>query len=315
MKLPKVSIVIPVYNGSNYLKTAIDSALQQTYESLEIIVVNDGSTDEGATEKIALAYGEQIRYFYKENGGVSSALNYGIAKMTGDYFSWLSHDDVYAPNKVKQGVELLISHCAVAQRVVAFTSGYFIDSTGTKIKNFPNYFIPNKLYSGVSVADIMTKKGTLNGCCMLIPKSVFDEAGGFDESLRYSQDSLMWYKMFLSGCSLISDDSPNVMYRLHRKQTSQLRRDLFERDSLVIAKMLAEPLATAQTNQKLLFQYIKRLFKYQCNDAIAYLYDYATQNHCFSALEWIKLKVCCFIGFFRFHLVFWGKKALLLLRK
>ena len=74
----KVSIIIPVYNGSNYLKEAIESALAQTYDNVEVLVVNDGSNDGGATEQIALSYGERIRYFKKENGGVASALNVGI---------------------------------------------------------------------------------------------------------------------------------------------------------------------------------------------------------------------------------------------
>ena len=64
-----VSIVIPVYNGSNYLREAIDSALAQTYSPIEVLVINDGSTDQGATARIAQAYGDRIRYFEKENGG------------------------------------------------------------------------------------------------------------------------------------------------------------------------------------------------------------------------------------------------------
>lgn len=104
---PLVSIVIPVYNGANYLKEAIDSALNQTYPNCEIIVVNDGSTDQGKTECIALSYGEKIRYFSKENGKVSTALNMGIREMEGQYFAWLSHDDIFYPDKIEKQVKVM----------------------------------------------------------------------------------------------------------------------------------------------------------------------------------------------------------------
>ena len=82
---PLVSIIIPVYNGSNYMREAIDSALAQTYTNTEVLVINDGSCDNGATEAIAREYGDKIRYFYIENGGVSTALNTGIRNI--DSFS------------------------------------------------------------------------------------------------------------------------------------------------------------------------------------------------------------------------------------
>ena len=80
---PKVSIIIPIYNGEKYMNEAIDSALSQTYDNCEIIVINDGSTDH--TEAIAKSYGDKIRYFYKENGGVSTALknNYMLYRQRG----------------------------------------------------------------------------------------------------------------------------------------------------------------------------------------------------------------------------------------
>ena len=75
---PLVTIVIPVFNGSNYVTSAINSALAQTYNKVEIVVVNDGSTDN--TEEIVKSYGNKIRYFIKKNGGVASALNFAILK-------------------------------------------------------------------------------------------------------------------------------------------------------------------------------------------------------------------------------------------
>ena len=83
-KLPLVSIIIPVYNGEDYIYLAIESALRQTYKNIEIIVINDGSTDN--TEKICKKYGNLIKYIKKENGGVSTALNLGIKNMKGSYF-------------------------------------------------------------------------------------------------------------------------------------------------------------------------------------------------------------------------------------
>lgn len=308
MQFPKVSIIIPVYNGSDYLANAINCALQQTYKNIEIIVVNDGSADEGRTEEIALSYKDQIRYFYKENGGVSSALNYGIRMMTGQYFSWLSHDDAYSPDKIMTAVELLKKHNALDQKVIAFTGGWFIDTSGVRIGGFPGFFEKDKLYSGLEVINVMTKKGTLNGCCMLIPKMAFEDVGFFDETLRYSQDSLMWYELFLQDYALISDNLPNVMYRLHCNQASQRYRTLYERDALVIAKRLALPLAEIDSTGKMLFRYIKRLTKYQCTDAISYLYQYAENCGFLSLKTRLAFYVYNLVGFFRYKVVTFVKK-------
>lgn len=105
--LPLASIVIPVYNGADYLKEAVDSALGQTYPNCEVIVVNDGSADGGRTERAALSYGDRIRYFSKENGKVSTALNLGLKNMRGEYFAWLSHDDVFYADKIEKQIQAM----------------------------------------------------------------------------------------------------------------------------------------------------------------------------------------------------------------
>jgi len=87
----KVSIIIPVYNTEKYLHECINSALNQTYPEIEIIAVNDGSTD--SSLNILKEYDKKIIIVDKKNGGTSSALNAGIRKMTGEWFKWISSDD------------------------------------------------------------------------------------------------------------------------------------------------------------------------------------------------------------------------------
>lgn len=311
---PKVSIIIPVYNGSNFMRYAIDCALNQTYTNTEIIVINDGSDDGGKTEEIALSYGNRIRYFSKPNGGVSSALNYGIEKMTGDYFAWLSHDDGYTPTRIEDSVSLLKDHDLLGKKYIGFTGGYFADANGRKIKDFRRCFEKNKIYSGYDSMKIMASKGTLYGCNMLIPKSAFEEVGLFDESLRYSQDALMWYRIFLAGYGLVSDERLNVMGRMHGNQVSHLRRNLFSHDALVIAKLLAEPLAKADGSGALLMYYIKRLTRYECTDAIRYLYGYAGSNGYLNIRRRIEFYLFRFFGYFRYRIITLTKKLLILNR-
>lgn len=121
---PLISIIIPVYNGSNFLEEAINSCLSQTYKNIEILVINDGSNDRGLTKDIALSFGNSIRYIEKPNGGVSTALNLGITEMCGDYFSWLSHDDIYLPQHIENQVEILIKTPG-ADSVISGTKQFF----------------------------------------------------------------------------------------------------------------------------------------------------------------------------------------------
>lgn len=280
-QMPKVSIIIPVYNGANYLKASIDAALSQTYANLEVIVVNDGSNDHGATHEIALTYGDKIRYFQKENGGVSSALNYGIREMTGEYFSWLSHDDLYTPDKVKDSIEALLALGAIDGRTVAYSGGNYIDKDSKIVKVFPVFLQTNKCYSSFEMISQVVKHSTLNGCCMLIPKTVFETCGGFAENLRYSQDSLMWYQMFLHGFGLVYDGKPNVMYRLHTAQTSHTRHELFEKDANYIAQLLApELLKISSKKQNMLYQYALHMAKYRCVQVVETMQACAAGSEC-----------------------------------
>lgn len=188
MSLPLISIVMPVYNGSNYMRAAIDSALAQDYPNVEIVLVNDGSRDDGATDAIARSYGERVRYFSKPNGGVASALNRGLAEMRGDVFCWLSHDDIHLPHKTSRQVaewdrlgrpdEVLISDYRL------------IDEAG---KPLHDVVLNHALITEKPLYALL--RGSIHGCTVFVPRRIFDEVGGFDESLPTTQDYDLWNKM------------------------------------------------------------------------------------------------------------------------
>lgn len=189
---PFVSIVIPVFNGSNYMREAIDSALAQTYPNLEVLVINDGSNDDGQTELIAKGYGDKIRYISKENGGCASALNVGIANMRGEYFSWLSHDDRYMPEKIEYQVNLL---AGLEDRETILYGGYEVinEQSETLYAVRPDSVISSQQLNN-SLLPLL--RGVVHGCSMLIPKKYFFDIGMFDESLPSTQDYALWFEFF-----------------------------------------------------------------------------------------------------------------------
>lgn len=215
MKKPKVSIIIPVYKGKKYMKEAIDSALAQTYENLEILVINDGSPDGGATDKIAKSYGDKIKYIYKDNGGVSTVLNLALKEMKGDYFSWLSHDDVYYPSKIEDEVNYLITNKLIGKRVILYSDYDLIDENG------------NLISKAIKDHEMLKEKpeysllrGTVNGITLLIPKLAFEECGNFDESLICAQDYELWYRMMKKGYEYIHIPKILAKSRFHSNQVT-----------------------------------------------------------------------------------------------
>jgi len=229
---PFISIIIPVYNGSKYLSEAIDSALAQTYKNFEVIVVNDGSKDDGKTEAVAKKYGDKIRYFSKENGGVSTALNLGIKEAKGEYISWLSHDDVYMPNKLEAQVKYLNKllndyGLEKVERIILYSNYIIINENSKEIgrlTNPPSH--PNRFYEHLlSRPDFVT-----NGCTTLIPKKAFEKVGYFDEKLRTSQDYDMWLRLNKEYDFYLMQDYL-LKSRLHEEQGCKTMSSRFKEEA------------------------------------------------------------------------------------
>ena len=227
--VPRISIVIPAYNASNYLAEAIDSALAQTYPNVEIIVVNDGSRDDGATERVAMSYGDKIRYFYKENGGSSSAINLGIANMTGEWFSWLSHDDLYVPEKLEKQVAC-INHLGIDSQIlpkrVFFSASDLIDGSGNTIRKTSREQaqasaekIQKLPHNGYLIAEPTVY--TFHGCSCLVHRDAFADIGCFDEKLRLLNDVDFWYRLYAAGYTVHYIPESLVKGRVHGAQVSK----------------------------------------------------------------------------------------------
>jgi glycosyltransferase involved in cell wall biosynthesis len=248
---PLVSIVIPVYNGSNYMQCAINSALGQDYDNIEVIVVNDGSTDN--TDMIAKSYGDKIRYFSKENGGVSTALNLAIKNAKGEYISWLSHDDYYLPAKISRQIEEL-------RKIEGKDSEKFIVCCDCEYINEIEKTRKIITVTEKKEGNILTKLECLkvlyawrvHGCAFLIPILAFKQVGVFDPNLRTTQDYYLWFKFINAGYLFYTIFEALVISRLHIDQQSFQALSLCYRENVMLWRF----------TKKLFYNEIKSLSKY-----------------------------------------------------
>ena len=289
---PKVSIIIPVYNGSNFLREAIDSALAQTYKNIEVIVVNDGSNDDGATEKIAKSYGAKIRYYKKENGGVATALNLGIKKMTGEYFSWLSHDDMYYPEKVEKQIAYL--NKLKDKKVVLYANySILVDDKITPVVHNHEMLLRKKKYSLL--------RGCVNGITMLIPKTILDETGIFNTNLRCTQDYDYWRRIQKKYEFVHMEDVLSVT-RIHSSQESISLTAKTEGNELWIdmIKCLAddEKISYENTLYNFYFEMVKFLESTPYDGTLEYCKEQLARVEEEYSLDAIDYKVSVVIPFF-----------------
>ena len=202
----RVSVVIPTFNYGRWVAEAVDSALQQTLPPLEVIVVDDGSTDE--TAAVLAAYGDRIRLIRQTNQGPAMARNAGIAAARGDYVAFLDADDVWKPRKLELqmarfngGPPLGFVHCGV-ETFDAAGNTLGVQLAGRE----------GRVAAGLLRLDTDVVAGP--GSSIVFPKAVADEIGGFDASLPCSEDWDFCYRIAARyPVGYVAE--PLVRYRLH----------------------------------------------------------------------------------------------------
>jgi glycosyltransferase involved in cell wall biosynthesis len=180
MSNPTVSVILPVYNGENYLRFAIESVLGQTFQDCELIVIDDGSKD--STPEIARSYGERVRYVRQENTGVAGAFNHGLRLATGRYCSWLSHDDVFHETKLEKQVAALTR---LEGPAACYTDIQMIDSRGEVVieHELPEYG------RGEALRHVLTGGPICSACySLMFDRACIEEVGPYSETWRYTQD-------------------------------------------------------------------------------------------------------------------------------
>ncbi len=176
-----VSIVLPTYNGSRYIAQSIESCLDQTYDNIELIIINDASTD--STEEIIKSY-RDTRIIYLKNGknlGLPESLNVGFSKSSGKYLTWTSDDNYYAPRALEEMLKYLIKD---ARTAFLYCDGYKIDSNGNAMGEF------------ATAEGWKLWKYNCVGPCFIYKRDVYNKIGNYDSEMLLVEDYDYWLRVY-----------------------------------------------------------------------------------------------------------------------
>ena len=231
-KNPKVSVIIAAYNGEKYISDAIESVFNQTYENIEVIVIDDGSTDNTA-ERIKL-YLSRVKYLYQDNAGVANARNSAIQNSQGEFIAFLDHDDIWLPVKIERQVDYFLKN---SQSKFVHTPVRYINHLGEIIE--PSGYWGKLKFNGEvkDVKEIFMHFAMLQST-MMIKKEIFDEIGLWDQAFTSGDGYDLCLRIALKY-TLGFINEPLALYRLHDSNISknEIRFDLAK--IMVVEKFLA----------------------------------------------------------------------------
>lgn len=263
---PKVSILMPNYNGSKYIGEAIMSCENQDYENIEIIIVDDGSTDDSL--KIITEYLNRynnIKLFSQSNKGGCAARNLAFEKSTGDFIMYLDSDDLISHNKISSQVNLLRQK---SQNDISFCQwGRF--HKDIKDVSFPERLIYRDFPYGLEMIEYLLTTDMLQTSCWLVPRNIIEETGKWAENLTVNQDGEFFIRLLSNVEKIFFVKDAYVFYRSSDKNS-------ISRKSITINKgvSLYESIKLIQNNLELKNLINKRIKGglVRCYMSIAYEY-------------------------------------------
>lgn len=252
--MPTISIIIPAYNVERTILETIESVQQQTFSNFEIIVINDGSTDQ-TLEVLKNVQDERLKVFSYENGGVSVARNRGISYAKGQFIAFLDADDLWTPDKLELQLAAL-QHKKEAG--VAYSWTYFKYE-----KEERSYADESNSFEGNVYADLLLKNFLHNGSNPLIRREAIEYVGFFDPTLKIGED---WdfYLRLAARWPFVLVRKPQIIYRQYPSSSSS-QIELMEKDVLI---MLEQTFKSAPLE----LQHLK-------NQSLAAVYKYGAQQY------------------------------------
>jgi glycosyltransferase involved in cell wall biosynthesis len=225
--LPLVTAVIPTYNYGHYVCAAVESALAQTYPRVEVVVVDDGSTDDTAAR--LARYGDRIRYVYQPNQGLSAARNTGIRAANGEFVALLDSDDEWHPERVAAQVPVMLARPEVG-----------LVAAGAETGPEPRWKAVDPTNPGpareVTARELLVRTW-FGSCGVLMRRACFDEVGYFDTTLRSAEDRDMWLRVALRY-PIVVLGAPLWWYRAHSGSMSTAAQRMEDNELRVLRRAL-----------------------------------------------------------------------------
>jgi glycosyltransferase involved in cell wall biosynthesis len=248
--MPLVSVIIAAYNSENTIIETINSVLSQTLSDLEIIVIDDGSTDK-TCQRIQEIVDRRVRLFPYQNGGVAKARNRGIAKAQGEYIAFLDHDDLWKPDKLKAQVSAL-EKSADAGVAYSWTINMYSEENPVRYVKSPSVYVEGDVYSQILLCNFVG-----SGSNLLVRREAIESVGEFDPT-PLSNEDWDYYIRLAAKWSFVVVPEYHVIYRHTANSMSSQVQRLEQGGTILVEKayQTASDNLQYQKNQSLCNHYL-----------------------------------------------------------
>jgi glycosyltransferase involved in cell wall biosynthesis len=244
----KVSILIPAYNAAEFIAETIECAINQSWQEKEIIIVDDGSSDN--TYEIAKQFeSDLVKVYRQDNKGASAARNYAFSKSNGEMIQYLDADDLLSPNKIEEQIKIYLNQ-SVSDSIITCNFLYFTDNIVTGLE-FPRCRLITTDYAPgyellIDIFDYLIGTQT---SIWLVPRGLIEKSGGWNEQLSLNDDGEFFFRI-ISMCKIIYYCANAVVYYRTPNDGLSIRRDIQASKSQLLSTRIMRDIVLSYSKSK-----------------------------------------------------------------